>query len=118
MVLQTLERRLDNVVYRLGFADSRAQARQLICHGFLTVNGRKCDIPSRLVRVGDAIGWKQGSTKLEHYKAVARDIKSKQVPGWLSLDLQTLAGKVTKLPGRDDIASKINDQAIVAYYSR
>ncbi|MBI3954264.1 MAG: 30S ribosomal protein S4 [Chloroflexi bacterium] len=118
MVFQLLERRLDNVVYRLGFADSRSQARQWVRHGFFTVNGHKCDIPSRLVRVGDAIGWKEGSTKLEHYKQVARDIKNKQVPGWLSLDLQTLAGRVAKLPGREDIASKINDQAIVAYYSR
>ncbi len=118
LMLELLERRLDNVVFRLGFADSRPQARQLVGHGFFTVNDRKCDIPSRSVKVGDVIAWKEGSTKLEHYKQIAREAKSKQIPAWLSLDLQNLTGKVLKQPGRDDIASKINDQAIVAYYSR
>lgn len=118
LLLQSLERRLDNVAFRLGYADSRAQARQFVRHGFITVNSHKCDVPSRFLRAGDVVAWKEGSTKLEHYKQIAKDIKNKQVPGWLALDSQNMTGRVLKLPGREDIASKINDQAIVAYYSR
>ena len=81
-----LERRLDNVVYRLGFADSRAQARQIVRHGHIVVNGRKTDIPSFLVKSGDVIKWRDASTKTEYYKRVAEEIKETFVPSWLSLD--------------------------------
>lgn len=117
-LLKILESRLDNVVYRLGFADSRSQARQLVRHGHFTVNGRKTDIPSFIVKPGNVIAWKPGSTKLEYYKQMARGIQGKAVPDWLSLDLQTLSGRVITVPSRSDIDLRINEQAIVEFYSR
>jgi small subunit ribosomal protein S4 len=117
-LLVLLERRLDNVVYRLGFADSRAQARQLVMHGHIALNGRKTDIPSALVKEGDAIKWQEGSTKTEYYKQLAASIESKVIPGWLSLDMENLVGRVVSLPTPDDIEAKIEWQSIVEYYSR
>ncbi|MFO7773441.1 MAG: 30S ribosomal protein S4 [Dehalococcoidia bacterium] len=117
-LLVLLERRLDNVVYRLGFADSRAQARQIVRHGHITVNGRKTDIPSFLVKSGDAIQWREGSTKTEYYKRVAEQIEEKLIPSWLSLDKESMTGKVLNLPGRDDIEAGFNEKAVVEYYSR
>ncbi len=113
-----LERRLDNIVYRLGFADSRAQARQLVMHGHIVLNGRETDIPSCLVKEGDTISWKERSTKSEYYKQLAETIESKSLLGWLSLDKQTLVGKVLSLPTPDDIGAKFEGQSIVEYYSR
>ena len=117
-LLVLLERRLDNVVYRLGFADSRAQARQLVRHGHITLNGRKTDIPSCLVKEGDSIGWREGSTKTEYYKQLAQNIESKLVPSWLSLDRQKLVGQLLSLPTPDDIEAKFSEKTIVEYYSR
>jgi small subunit ribosomal protein S4 len=113
-----LERRLDNVVYRLGFADSRPQARQLVQHGHLRLNGRRTNAPSALVKEGDAISWKENKTKTEYYKQLAENIKAKVVPGWLSLDRQKLEGRVVSLPIPNDIGAKFDVQAIVEYYSR
>jgi len=113
-----LERRLDNVVYRLGFADSRAQARQIVRHGHIVVNGRKTDIPSFLVKSGDVIKWRDASTKTEYYKRVAEEIEEKFVSSWLSLDKESMTGRVLNLPGKDDIEAVFNAKAIVEYYSR
>ena len=113
-----LERRLDNVVYRLGFADSRSQARQLVCHGHIVLSGRKTDIPSCLVKEGDTIGWREESAKTEYYKQLAQEIESKTVLNWLSLDKQNMVGEVISLPTPDDVEAKFNGKAIVEYYSR
>ena len=117
-LLVLLERRLDNVVYRLGFADSRSQARQLVQHGHIILNGRKTDIPSCLVTEGDTISWREGSTKTEYYKQLLQSIESKSVLSWLSLDRQNLVGQVLSLPTPDDIDAKFDGKTIVEYYSR
>lgn len=117
-LLVLLERRLDNVVYRLGFASSRPQARQIVRHGHVLLNGRKTDIPSCLVRSGDVIAWREGSTKTGYYKTLLVEIEDRVVPDWLSLDKQKLVGRVLTLPGHDDISTKFNEKAIVEYYSR
>ncbi len=117
-LLVLLERRLDNVVYRLGFADSRAQARQLVQHGHITLNGRKTDIPSCLVKEGDTISWRQESTKTEYYKQLVQSIEAKSVLNWLGLDRQKLVGQVLSLPTLEDIDAKFEGQTIVEYYSR
>jgi small subunit ribosomal protein S4 len=117
-LLILLERRLDNVVYRLGFADSRAQARQIVRHGHITVNDRKTDIPSFLVKSGNVIKWREASKKTEYYKRVAEEIEGKIVPNWLSLDKESMTGKVLNLPGKDDIEAGFGEKAIVEYYSR
>ncbi len=113
-----LERRLDNIVYRLGFADSRSQARQLVQHGHIMLNGHKTDIPSCLVKEGDTISWKESSTKTEYYQQLAKNIESKTIPSWLSLDRQKLVGKVLSLPTPADIEAKFDGKTIVEYYSR
>jgi len=117
-LLVLLERRLDNVVYRLGFASSRPQARQLVRHGHFLLNGRKTDIPSCLVKSGDAIAWRDRSTQSEYYKTLVQEIEDQTVPGWLTLDKQQLAGRVLALPTSDDIEVKFDEKAIVEYYSR
>ena len=113
-----LERRLDNVVYRLGFADSRAQARQLVRHGHIVLNGRKTDIPSCLVKEGDTISWKERSTKTEYYKQLAESIQAKSVVSWLSLDREHLVGQTLSLPTPDEVGAEFDVKAIVEYYSR
>lgn len=113
-----LERRLDNVVYRLGFSDSRAQARQLVRHGHILVNGRKTNIPSFLVTSGDEVSWREGSTKTEYYKVAAKRIEDKVIPTWLQLDAQKMTGKVLALPKREDVEVKFSGKDIVEYYSR
>ena len=117
-LLVLLERRLDNVVYRLGFADSRSQARQLVGHGHIMLNGRRTNIPSSIVKEGDTISWKETSTKSEYYKQLVQSIESKSVSSWLSLDKQNLVGQVLSLPTPDDIEAKIDGKTIVEYYSR
>ena len=117
-LLVLLERRLDNVVHRLGFADSRSQARQLVRHGHIMLNGRKTDIPSCLVREGDIISWKETSTNSEYYKQLVKTIEAKSVSGWLSLDGQNLVGRVLSLPTPDDVDAKFDGKSIVEYYSR
>ncbi len=117
-LLVLLERRLDNVVYRLGFADSRSQARQLVRHGHIMLNGRKTDIPSCLVKEGDTISWKENSTKTEYYKQLVQSIESKSVLNWLNLDRENLVGQVLSPPTPDDIDAKFEGKSIVEYYSR
>jgi small subunit ribosomal protein S4 len=117
-LLVMLERRLDNVVYRLGFADSRAQARQLVRHGHILLNGRKTNIPSCLVKEGDTISWKEGSTKTEYYKQLHEDIKAKSIANWLSLDKENLVGRAISLPTPDEIGAEFDSKAVVEYYSR
>jgi small subunit ribosomal protein S4 len=117
-LLVLLERRLDNVVYRLGFADSRAQARQLVQHGHFLLNGRKTNVPSCLVKEGDTISWKEGSKKTEYYKQLLENIEAKSIAGWLSLDKQNLVGQAVSLPTPDDIGVEFEGQSIVEYYSR
>jgi len=113
-----LERRLDNVVYRLGFADSRAQARQLVQHGHIVLNGRKTDIPSCLVKEGDTISWKESSTKTEYFKQLGESIQAKSLASWLSLDRQNFVGQILSLPTVDEVDAKLDGKAIVEYYSR
>ncbi|MEE8194250.1 MAG: 30S ribosomal protein S4 [Dehalococcoidales bacterium] len=117
-LLVLLERRLDNAVYRLGFADSRAQARQLVQHGHIILNGRKTNIPSCLIKEDDTIGWRERSSQSEYYKALVETIAGKIVPGWLELDRQKLVGRVLSLPTRDDIEIKFDVPAVVEFYSR
>ena len=117
-LLVLLERRLDNVVYRLGFADSRSQARQLVRHGHIMLNGHKTNIPSCLVKEGDTISWRKESAKTEYYKQLAQTIEAKSILNWLSLDKATLAGQVLSLPTPDDIEATFDEKVIVEYYSR
>jgi small subunit ribosomal protein S4 len=113
-----LERRFDNVAYRLGFANSRAESRQIVRHGHLLLNGHKTDIPSCTIKVGDIIKWSPISQKSEQYKIIADTVKDKVIPGWLSLDANTMEGKVLSLPAPADIEVKFDVKAIVEYYSR
>lgn len=117
-MLRILEMRLDNVVYRVGYADSRNQARQLVRHGHIMVNGRKADIPSYQVKAGDIIQWTAQGAKTEHYKRMMEQIGVRIVPDWLNLDLDKVLARVLTPPSRSDIDLKINDKAIVEYYSR
>jgi small subunit ribosomal protein S4 len=117
-LLIILESRLDNVVYRLGFADSRAQARQLVRHGHFDVNGRKTNIPSFLVKAGDVIAVRERSKKLTHFRGLSTVMEHKVLPEWLSLDIPKMEGRVSTLPTREDIDTSINEQLVVEYYSR
>jgi len=117
-LLTLLESRLDNVIYRLGFADSRAQARQLVGHGHFVVNGRRTDIPSYIVRPQDMITVREGSRKRTYFKERAERLDEGAVPNWLSLDPKTMTARVLKVPARDDIDTTLNEQVIVEYYSR
>ena len=117
-LLSILETRLDNVVYRLGFAMSRAEARQLITHGHFTVNGRKVNIPSSLVKPGMVIALKESSRDLEKIKASVEANAFRQPPKWLEYDAQNLVAKVTAVPERDDIDLPIEEHLIVELYSK
>lgn len=117
-LLKILERRLDNVVYRLGFAESRPQARQLTCHGHFKVNGRRVNIPSYLVKPGDVISWKEGKENCFPYQSALQRVKEVKLPSWLSLDREKLVAKVLGEPKREDIGFSINEQLIVEYYAR
>jgi len=117
-LLQFLERRLDNVVYRLGFAESRAQARQTIRHRHMTVNGRRVDIPSFRVKEGDVIGWTERARNTELYKIIVADLRRKPLPKWLSLDAEAVTGKVEALPEPSEMDVKVDDRMIVEFYAR
>ncbi|GHV45274.1 30S ribosomal protein S4 [Clostridia bacterium] len=117
-LLAILESRLDNVAYRLGFGTSRAEARQLVCHGHFTVNGKKVDIPSFLVKENDIISIKEKSRGSEKIKDVLEITASRIVPKWLDLDRNTLTGKVLSLASRDDIDLPLEEHLIVELYSR
>jgi len=117
-LLIILESRLDNVVYRLGFADSRAQARQLVRHGHFDINGRKTNIPSFLVKAGDVIAVRERSKNLAYFRDLSTVMEHKVVPEWLSLDIPKMEGQVLTLPAPEDIDASLNEPLIVEYYSR
>jgi small subunit ribosomal protein S4 len=117
-LLSLLERRLDNTVYRLGFAMSRAEARQLVLHGHFTVDGKKVNIPSFLVKPGMVIALRDKSRSLDKFKATIEANSFRQPPKWLDYDANTLSAKVVALPERDDIDLPINEQLIVELYSK
>jgi small subunit ribosomal protein S4 len=117
-LLRLLETRLDNVVFRLGFASSRAQARQLVTHGHFAVNGRATNIPSFHVRTGDRIEVRETSRKAEPFKLAKENLRSAQIPEWLKAEADALAGTVTDLPRRDQMPQELNEHLVVEYYSR
>jgi small subunit ribosomal protein S4 len=117
-LLQLLETRLDNVVFRLGFATSRAQARQLVAHGHFAVNGTPTDVPSYAMRPGDRVEVRESHRSREPFKVVKETLKGHQAPVWLSLDAEKLAGSVSTLPRRDQMPLDLSEQLVVEYYSR
>jgi small subunit ribosomal protein S4 len=118
LLLQMLERRLDNVVYRLGFATSRPQARQLVRHGHFTINGRTVDIPSYAVRQGDTVAVHQGSGQNPTIVHAMDEVKGRGIPEWLSFDQGSLSGRVSQLPTREQINLPVQEQLIVELYSK
>ena len=117
-LLRVLELRLDNVAYRLGFAPSRAAARQIVAHGHFAVNGVPTNIPSYRLKVGDRIEVRASHQERELFKTVKETLRSHQAPDWLSLDAGTLAGSVLAMPRRDQMPLDFNEQLVVEYYSR
>lgn len=117
-LLVLLERRIDNVIFRLGLASTRRQSRQLVSHGHILVNGRRLDIPSAVIKAGDVISIKETSMQSEYFKAI-REIGGHGVtPDWLSFDKEKLTGKVERLPGREEIDVPIAEHLIVELYSK
>jgi len=117
-LLRVLETRLDNVVYRLGFADSRKQARQLVLHGHITLNGRRTDIASAQTKATDTVAVHPSSRTNEYFKTVSDTLTRKTVPRWLELDPAALSGRITDRPSRQDIDINLNEALVVEYYSR
>lgn len=117
-LLQLLERRLDNVAYRIGLATSRPQARQLVRHGHLQVNGRKVDVPSYSVRVGDVVSVRQTSQKDAAVQHALEEVKGRGVPEWLSFDAEKMSGRIMSLPTREQINLPVQEQLIVELYSK
>ena len=118
-LLQILESRLDNVVYRMGFADSRRQARQLVRHGHFIVNGRKTNVPSFLVKPGDQLAVRPQSRSRTYFTDYAEVLNTRRAPDWLTVDASALSGKVLNLPGRDQIeVPSFNEALVVEHYSR
>lgn len=117
-LLQILESRLDNVVFRLGFASSRAQARLLVTHGHFTVNDRRTDVPSMLLGEGDTIAVREGSGKLSYFKELSAFAEKRTSPSWLNRDLKSMSGSVARMPERAEIDGSLDEQLIVEYYSR
>ena len=117
-MLSLLERRLDNVVYRLGFAESRPMARQMVNHGHILVDGKKVDIASFLVKSGQVITVKERSRDMQNLKDLREQGASKPIPKWLELDAAGLTGKVVSMPQRDDIDLTVEEHLIVEFYSR
>ncbi len=117
-MLCLLERRLDNVVYRLGFGVSRPQARQLVTHGHITIDGHKVDIPSFLVKPGQVVAIRDKSRDIEGFKTIREQGTDKPIPKWLELDAANLRGTVAAMPQRDDIDLTIEEHLIVEFYSR
>ena len=117
-LMQILEMRLDNLVYRLGFADSRAQARQLVNHGHFAVNGRKTDIPSFIAKPNDVITVRERSKGLEYFKTRELLLAQKGVPTWLRLDIADMSGRVITIPSRADLELPFDEQMVVEFYQR
>ncbi len=116
--LQLLERRLDNVVYRLGLGVSRSQARQLVCHGHFTVNGRKLDIPSALLKVGDVVAVAEASRDVPPIKQHSEASASRSLPAWLEFNPEAMSGSLVAVPVREQIDVPVNEQLVVEFYAR
>lgn len=117
-LLRVLESRFDNVVYRLGLASSRKEARQLVLHNHFTVNGKKANIPSMLLKAGDVVAVAEGSRTSDKIKAVIEANSARPIPQWLDFDANTLSGKITVLPNREDIDLDVEEHLIVELYSK
>ena len=117
-LLQIMESRLDNVVYRLGYAASRAQARMLVTHGHFNVNERRTDVPSVIVKTTDNIAVREGSKQRTFFKSLAADAETRTPAEWVKRDIKTLSGSVVRLPERSEIDGNLDEQLIVEYYSR
>ena len=117
-LLTILESRFDNIIYRLGFADSRKEARQLVLHNHFTVNGKKANIPSMLLKEGDVIAVSEGSKTNEKIKAIIEANSARPVPKWLDSDRNTMTGRYVELPKREDIDLEIAEHLIVELYSK
>lgn len=117
-LLQILESRLDNIVFRMGFAESRKEARQLVCHGHFLVNGKKVNIPSYLTKNGDVISIKEGSQESLKFKEILQAAAEKGVPDWLEVDVENKTGKIKSLPAREQIDIPVKEHLIVELYSR
>ncbi len=117
-LIQLLELRLDNVVYRLGLAESRAQARQVVLHGHITLNGHKASVASIETKIGDKIGWTERGRRSKFYEMVKEWQGGREVPGWLRIEPAQIEGEVTALPVRLDVDARFDENAIVEYYSR
>jgi len=118
MLLRQLELRLDNVVYSLGFASSRAQARQLVRHGHIEVNGKKNNIPSYQVRKGDAIQVREKSRKNDQIRQAVETASGRGIPAWLSFDTNSITGRIVSMPTREQINLPVQEQLIVELYSK
>lgn len=118
LLIQKLESRLDNIVFRMGFTDSRVQARQLVSHGHISVNGRKVDISSYHVEVGDKISISKKSMKKDVFKNLSVLLKKKDLPSWLSVDIKKLEGKVEAFPSLEDVSPPVDISMIFEFYSR
>lgn len=117
-LLTMIERRLDNVVYRMGMAESRKEARQLVLHAHFTVNGKKVNIPSYEVRKGDVIALKESSRKLEKFKVLIENITARTVPSWMNVDKENIVATITELPKREDVDFPFEEHLIVELYSK
>ena len=117
-LLQILESRLDNIIYRMGFAESRNQARQLVNHGHFMLNERNIDVASAVLKPGDKISLREKSSKLEYFKMLRQAEDSRTPPTWVESDLNNLSGRVIRLPERAEIDGNLNEQLIVEFYSR
>ena len=117
-LLRSLERRFDNVVFHLGFADSRKQARQLVLHGHFSVNGRKTDVSSYQVRAGDVITWREADKTTDFYADRTVGLPKRPVPSWLALDVSEMSGRVVSLPSDEELQTTLDSRLIVEFYSR
>jgi len=117
-LLRILEMRLDNLLFRLGFAESRAQGRQVVLHEHITVNGRKAHTPSHVLKVGDVIGWTSRGQSSRYFEIVKEQMASKNIPSWLSVEADAMTGRVLAEPEVEEIGAKFSPATVVEYYSR
>ena len=117
-LLGLIERRLDNAVYLMGFANSRKEARQLVLHGHFTLNGKKANIPSMLIKAGDVVAVKESSRSSAKFVALADELATKIVPKWIEVNAENFSGKIVALPTREDVEFPFNEQLIVELYSK
>jgi small subunit ribosomal protein S4 len=117
-LLMVLEMRLDNVVYRLGLADSRAQARQLVHHGHIALNGHKTDVPSAICKPGDEISVRPGSSGNEYFQVAQAQLPRKQIAAWMAANAASMTGRIERMPTREELGLDLNEQLIVEFYSR